>query len=69
MNKTYISYVIQSPIDHKHDSSVIAFAKDPFAIYTDNSSAEVMKWAEKKQSELNPDEKIIILSFFNLSNN
>ncbi len=69
MYKTYISYVIQSTTDHKHEASVVEFSKDPFAIYSDNSAAEVVKWAENKQAGLKPEEKIIILSFFNFSNN
>jgi hypothetical protein len=69
MYKTYISYVIQSPTDHKHEASIVEFSKDPFAIYADNSSSEVVKWAENKQAKLKPDEKLIILSFFNFSNN
>ena len=69
MYKTYISYVIQSPTDHKHEASVVEFYKAPFAIYSDNSTAEVLKWAETKHARLKPEEKIIILSFFNYSNN
>ena len=43
MRKTYISYVIQSSLDHKHDFAVIEIAKDSFAIYSDNSAPEVIK--------------------------
>lgn len=69
MYKIYISYVIQSSTDHKHDSTIVEFSKDPVAIYSDNSASEVVKWAQTKQAGLKQDEKIIILSFFNFSNN
>lgn len=34
----------------------------------DNSSQQVLKWAEEKEKNYNQGEKIIILNFFNVVN-
>ncbi|HSZ86986.1 MAG TPA: hypothetical protein VK787_13215 [Puia sp.] len=36
--------------------------------YLDNSSEQVVLWAEEGQQNLNANEKIVILNFFNVSN-
>lgn len=66
--KVYISYVIQRADQHTHESALVDFALPKYSFYLDNSSQQVMKWAETKQSELNNNEKVVILNFFNVSN-
>jgi len=66
--KTYISFVIQKGEQHFHDAVIAELALPTFNFYSDNTSQEVIEWAEKKQLELKPDEKLIILNYFNISN-
>ena len=66
--KTYISYVVQKGDQHVHDWTIEEFPLPKFSFYLDNSSQQVLNWAEKKQMAYNQNEKIIILNFFNVSN-
>lgn len=66
--KTYISFVIQSGEQHIHDFEIADLELPKFNFYSDNTSQEVLKWANKKQEDLNPGEKLIILNYFNISN-
>ena len=65
---TYISYVIQKGEHHKHDFAIVDFALPKFNFYLDNESQQVAKWCEETQKQLPPDEKVIILNFFHISN-
>jgi len=60
--KTYISFAIQKGELHIHDSVIAELALPKFNFYSDNTSQEVLKWAEEKQQKLPPDEKLIILN-------
>lgn len=66
--KTYISFVIQKGEQHTHDAVIAELSLPKFNFYSDNTSQEILKWAEKKQQELTSDEKLIILNYFNISN-
>jgi len=66
--KTYISYVIQNGNQHIHASEVADLNLPKFNFYSDNTSQEVLAWAEKKQQTLEGNEKLIILNYFNISN-
>ena len=66
--KTYISYVVQKGDQHIHESTIAEFPLPKYSFYLDNSSQQVVKWAEEKQQKLSSDEKIVILNFFNVSN-
>lgn len=66
--KTYISFVIQKGEQHIHDAVIAELSLPKFNFYSDNTSQEILKWAEKKQQELTSDEKLIILNYFNISN-
>jgi hypothetical protein len=66
--KTYISYVIQKGDQHVHAFEIAELPLPKYSFYLDNSSQQVVKWAEEKQKEFNAGEKIIILNFFNVSN-
>jgi hypothetical protein len=66
--KTYISYVVQKEDQHVHGSEIVDFPLPKFSFYLDNSSQQVVKWAEEKQKTLTTSEKIIIINFFNVSN-
>jgi len=65
--RTYISFVIQKGEHHIHDSVIAELSLPKFWFYSDNASQEVLKWIDKKQTELNADEKIILLNYFNIS--
>lgn len=64
--KVYISYVIQHPDQHIHQSAVVDFPLPKYSFYMDNSSEQVLKWAEDRQAELPDKQKIIIVNFFNV---
>jgi hypothetical protein len=66
--KTYISFVVQSDEQHIHDFVIAELVLPKFNFYSDNTSQEVLKGADKKQGELKPGEKLIILNYFNISN-
>jgi hypothetical protein len=64
--KVYISYVIQQPDQHIHQSAVVDFPLPRYSFYMDNSAEQVLKWAEGRQAELRDNQKIIIVYFFNV---
>lgn len=66
--KTYISYVIQKENQHTHEFEIVDFSLPKYNFYLDNSSQQVVSWAEAKQKQLGPDEKVVIMNFFNVSN-
>jgi len=66
--KTYISYVIQNGEHHIHAAEIADLHLPKFNFYSDNTSQEVLQWAEDKQRTLGLNEKLIILNYFNISN-
>lgn len=66
MHKIYISDVIQSKEHHLHDFTIEHSTKNETAIYSDNSSQQVVKWADEKQQQLRQDEKLDIGNYFNI---
>jgi hypothetical protein len=66
--KTYISYVVQKGDQHIHASAIAEFPLPKYSFYLDNSSQQVLKWAEEKRQAFHESEKVIILNFFNVSN-
>lgn len=66
--KTYISYVIQSNHQHVHEATIADLNLPKFNFYSDNTSQEVLAWAEAKQKTLQQNEKLVILNYFNISN-
>jgi hypothetical protein len=66
--KTYISYVVQKDSQYIHDFAIVDLPLPKYSFYLDNSSQQVVKWAEEKQRTVLANEKIIILNFFNISN-
>jgi hypothetical protein len=66
--KTYISYVVQRDGQHVHAFEVVDLPLPKYSFYMDNSSQQVVRWAQEKQQTLQTNEKIIILNFFNVSN-
>lgn len=65
--KTYISYVIQKEEHHTHHGEIAELHLPKFNFYMDNTSQEVLEWADKKQNELRNGEKIVIINYFNVS--
>jgi|GEM_PF-6980155 hypothetical protein len=49
-NKTYISFVVQTPQNHLHFSGIVDLPEPAFAKYSDNTSQEVLKWSLGKQA-------------------
>jgi hypothetical protein len=66
--KTYISYVVQKGDQHIHESTIAELSLPKYSFYMDNSSQQVLKWAEEKEKSCDQGEKIIILNFFNVTN-
>jgi hypothetical protein len=66
--KTYISYVVQKGDQHIHESIIADFSLPKYSFYMDNSSQQVLQWADDKQKRLGQNEKVIILNFFNITN-
>jgi hypothetical protein len=66
--KTYISYVVQKGDQHIHESTIAELPLPKYSFYLDNSSQQVLNWAEEKQKTYSQNEKIIILNFFNVTN-
>jgi len=66
--KTYISFVIQNGEHHKHDFEIADLDLPKYSFYSDNTSQEVLRWANEKQQQLKQNEKLILLNFFNISN-
>ncbi|MEQ9424065.1 MAG: hypothetical protein RJQ09_06595 [Cyclobacteriaceae bacterium] len=64
--KTFISYVVQYNGDHSHNSEVIDIKSPPYSYSADPVVSEVLKWAEKKQTSLGKDEKLIVLNMFKI---
>ncbi len=69
MDKTYISYVVQSPTGHVHDFAIVELPRHGIAIYADNSTNGVVKWGIEKQGQIAGDEKIVILNYFTINDN
>jgi hypothetical protein len=67
-NKTYISFVVQSAENHTHQFEIVDLPEPGIAKYSDNTSQEVVKWAVNKQVQLKPNEKLVIINYFNVSN-
>ena len=65
--KTYISFVLQTGEQHIHDFAIVDFSLPKYNFYLDNSSQQVVEWANQKQKGLSVNEKVIILNFFNVS--
>jgi hypothetical protein len=66
--KTYISFVVQNGEQHIHDFAIAELALPKFNLYSDYTSQEVLKWADQRQGDLKPGQKLIILNYFNISN-
>lgn len=66
--KTYISFVVQNGEQHIHDFVISELALPKLNFYSDNTSQEVLKWADQWRGDLKPGQKLIILNYFNISN-
>jgi hypothetical protein len=64
--KVYISYVIQKAEFHVHGFALVEFPLPKYSFYLDNSSQQVVQWAEGQQAQLPGHEKIVVLIFFNV---
>ncbi len=66
--KTYISYVIQTESNHKHEFAIVDLELPKYNFYLDNTSQQVVKWTNEKQKTLSANETLVILNYFNISN-
>jgi hypothetical protein len=64
--KTLVNYVVQDAENHKHESEILEITSPPYTFSPEPPISEVMKWAEKKQSELSHGQKLIVLSMFKI---
>jgi hypothetical protein len=60
--KIYISYVLQDEKEHRHLSEVVDFQCHPATPHI----TVVMKWIEKRQTELSNGQEIILLNIFGI---
>jgi hypothetical protein len=67
-NRTYISYVVQRRDGHEHYGEIVALPTPEVALYTDNTTEEVVRWVEAKQQKVGSDGTVVILNFFNVKN-
>ena len=58
--KNLISYVIQDNQGHKHHSEIINF--DQLSYSSAPNMFEVMRWMDKRKSQLENDEKLILVN-------
>ena len=64
--KTLVSYVVQDAKEHIHQSEILDIISPPYTFSPEPPISEVMKWAERKQSELTKGQKLIVLSMFKI---
>jgi hypothetical protein len=62
--KTLVNYVVQDEKEHKHQSEILIITSPPYTFSPEPPVSEVMKWAEKKQSELPKGQKPVLTSMF-----
>ncbi len=64
--KTYVSYVIQDEIGHKHGSEIVTTQSPPYSYSSDPQVSDVMEWADKKKKELKKEENLVIVNMYKL---
>lgn len=64
--KILVNYVVQDVKDHRHESEILNIISPPYTFSPEPSATEVMKWAERKQTELPDGEKLVVLSMFKI---
>ena len=64
--KVIVNYVVQDVIKHKHESEILNILSPPYTFSPEPPATEVMKWAERKQTELPDGKKLVVLSMFKI---
>lgn len=64
--KTLVSYVLQDEAGHEHQTEILDVRTPAYSFSSDPPVSEVMKWAERKQQELPPNKRLIILNMFKM---
>ena len=64
--KVLVNYVVQDVKDHRHESEILNLESPPYSFSPEPPATEVMKWAEKKQTEFKNGKKLIVLSMFKI---
>jgi len=64
--KIIVNYVVQDVKDHWHDSEILNIISPPYSFSPEPPVTEVMKWAERKQTELPDGKKLVVLSMFKI---
>lgn len=59
--KVLVNYVVQDVKEHRHEFEILNIISPPYSFSPEAPATEVMKWAEKKQSELLEGEKLVVL--------
>lgn len=62
--KVLVNYVIQGDEDHRHESEIIDISSPPYTFSPEPPATEVMKWVDKKQTDLIPGLKLVVLSMY-----
>ena len=64
--KIIVNYIIQDEKDHRHESEILNIISPPYSFSPEPPVTEVMKWAERKQTELPDGKKLVVLSMFKI---
>lgn len=64
--KTYVSYVIQNDNSHKHLSEVVITKEPLYSFSADPQVSDILKWAEEKKKNLNPNEELVITAMYKI---
>lgn len=64
--KILVNYVVQDVINHHHESEILNIISPPYTFSPEPPATEVMKWAERKQSELPDGQNLIVMSMYKI---
>lgn len=64
--KVLVNYVIQGDLEHWHESEIIEIISPPYTFSPEAPATEVMKWADKKQTELEKSKKLVVTSMYKI---
>ena len=64
--KVYVSYVIQDKMKHSHESIILNIDSPVFDCSLNPHHSDVLEWANKRQTKLKCDQKLIITGMYKL---
>lgn len=64
--KILVNYVVQDLKGHRHEFEILNIISPPYTFSPEPPATEVMKWAERKQSELSDGQNLIVMSMYKI---